>query len=65
MERKPRQGWTYFVCDECGFEWKQKSRDCYSGSGEHCLDSHCWGFAEPVDARVDSTIPVDRLGNLL
>ena len=34
--RKPVPGMRFFKCDECGYEWKEPSRDCLSPSGEPC-----------------------------
>lgn len=45
MERieAKRAGIRWFVCEECNCNWSEPTRDCYSPSGEHCIncDEYC------------------------
>lgn len=64
MRQKICQGWRYFKCRNCGCDWRQTSRDCYTPSGESCLDCDDW--VTPVYALPDELISVDKnTGNLI
>lgn len=57
------QGWRSFVCEECGMEWDQATRDCTSWSCEDC--PCCQEAVQPSGGREDLTLKVDKSGNLL
>ncbi|GAA4652359.1 hypothetical protein GCM10023116_46430 [Kistimonas scapharcae] len=46
--RKAVPGIRFFVCDECGEIWWDKTRDCLSPSGDHCPNDDCGDFTRPV-----------------
>lgn len=56
-------GWTYYRCDECGFQWSEKSRDCQSLSGSSCEE--CGEFASPSGYETHFEWHVDSHKNLL
>jgi ADP-ribose pyrophosphatase YjhB (NUDIX family) len=58
-----RRGWRYFYCETCGNGWKTATRDRFSPSVETC--SQCGLDIPPIDQRVDRSLPVDDMGNLI
>lgn len=58
-----RQGWRFFVCDECGHTWHEASRDAASPSGDACAKCGVW--CQPDDYEIDETVPVDEFKNLI
>ena len=65
-----------FKCKECGYEWKEVSRDCTSPSGVTCpkrinwvdspeTDPHVHGICYPIDNEPHYDWPVDCGGNLI
>lgn len=61
--RRLRQGWRFFKCEECGYNWKETTRDHFSPSGECC--PKCCGWCFPYHREYDSSLSVDHMGNLL
>lgn len=60
--RKLQQGWREFICEDCGANFKEATRDIDSPSGEGCITCGIWltpAFAEP-----DNTLERDGSGNL-
>lgn len=57
-------GFRFFKCEECGSEWKAKSRDCTSPSGETCIKDDCLTFCHPVDYEEHYEWETDGFGNL-
>lgn len=55
-------GYRFFECEECGFAWKTKSRDCESPSGESC--ERCDNEVSPSDHEKHYEWPTDGSGNL-
>lgn len=60
---KPIAGYRFFSCDECGAHWSEKSRDCFSPSGEIC--PKCGEFIRPFNNEEHPEWPVDKSGNLV
>jgi len=58
-----RRGTRYFDCPECKYSWSHVSRDAASPSGKNC--PKCGEFCQPTRYELDSSISVDRLGNLI
>ena len=63
-------GFRFFKCDECGSEWKSESRDCYSPSGECCLNQDCesmmnGALTSPHNYEEHPEWPTDGSGNLI
>lgn len=56
-------GYRFFSCEACGTNWKEKSRDCTSPSGEICPD--CNEFEHPIDSEPHYEWSTDKHGNLL
>lgn len=61
-DEKPRGGYRLFRC-ECGREWKDKSRDCYSPSGEAC--EVCGEWISPHRREPHPEWLMDLVGNFL
>lgn len=56
-------GWRYFHCEECGYKFSEKCRDCTSPSGSIC--KNCHQQVSPVDYEMHLEWPVDAHKNLL
>lgn len=66
--RTARQGWRYFHCETCGAHWRETCRDHTTLSGSPCINEVCesrlQGGLTPYKCEADSTVRVDRYGNL-
>lgn len=62
LESKLRRGWRFFMCEDCGKDWKLATRDCFSPSGESCPSCGSWAF--PHASKLDPELSCDELGNL-
>jgi hypothetical protein len=59
-------GYRFFRCEddeECGHEWKDKSRDCQSFSGDDC--PACGGWTSPFAHEFHYEWATDQFGNLV
>lgn len=45
MNEAINAGVRFFICEECGHEWLEASRYCFSPSGDHCEE--CGDFTPP------------------
>lgn len=55
-------GYRFFICEECGFDWKEQSRDCTSLSGSSCPE--CNEFTHPYGNEKHYEWDTDDGGNL-
>lgn len=63
MSTSSRQGMRSFMCDECGHDWIEASRDCLSPSIETC--PKCRADVHPGACELRPDWPLDSMGNLL
>lgn len=56
-------GYRIFDCQQCGFVWKEKCRDCESVSQSGCLN--CNELTEPDDYIHHPEWPTDKFVNLI
>ena len=61
--RKPVAGYRFFHCEDCGLEFKGKTRDCLSPSCETC--PNCFADAHPHSWEDHPEWPLDKSGNLI
>lgn len=60
---KSRQGWRKFICEECGFVYRLKTRDFHSLSSESC--PKCQFDNKPEYGWLDEALKIDKFGNLI
>ena len=56
-------GYRLFVCNGCRHQWKEKSRDCQSPSGEQCPNCED-EFVHPHSHEPHYEWPTDGSGNV-
>lgn len=56
-------GWLYYRCEDCGFQWSEKSRDCQSLSPSCC--ENCDELADSCGFETHYEWPVDLHKNLV
>lgn len=56
-------GWQEFLCEECGQNWRETTRDWQSPSKEIC--QNCFCECDPMNGSADDSILVDSHKNLL
>lgn len=60
--KKNRQGVREFDC-ECGHQWYEETRDCYSPSASTC--PKCNDLCFPIGCEQKDSVKVDKFGNLV
>lgn len=56
-------GLRFFRCEDCRYDWQEKSRHCQSPSGEAC--PFCNGWVQPHRFESHPEYPKDKSGNLI